>query len=97
MAKWEQQLKSWVKQEEANIAYLHKKYAPDWYIDNTQPINKNSVEIDGIDKADYPDMCDSYFSYAEFIDGTPLTDDQLDKLTDDYREECQEIARERAL
>lgn len=52
-----------------------------------------SIEVDGVDKRDYPDMADSYCSYAEFKDGTPLTDEQLGIFTDTYSETIQEIAR----
>ena len=39
------------------------------------------LEIDGVDPKDYPDFSDAYFSYGCYEDGTPLTDDELDKLT----------------
>jgi len=32
------------------------------------------AEVDGVDSEDYPDFCDAFFSYAEYEDGTPLTD-----------------------
>ena len=44
-------------------------------------INMDSIEIDGVDMMDYPDFCDAYISYAEYDDGTPLTDNELDGLT----------------
>jgi hypothetical protein len=31
---------------------------------------------------DYPDFCDAYFSSGCYEDGTPLTEDELNKLTD---------------
>ena len=39
------------------------------------------LEVDGVDGRDYPDFSDAYFSYGCYEDGTPLTDDELDKLT----------------
>ena len=39
------------------------------------------LEVDGVDSRDYPDFADAYFSYACYEDGTPLTEDELDKLT----------------
>ena len=39
------------------------------------------LEVDGVDSKDYPDFADAYFSYACYEDGTPLTDDELDRLT----------------
>lgn len=41
-----------------------------------------NIEFDGIDYVDWPDMVDTYISYAE-RDGVPLTDDQLDEINDD--------------
>ena len=42
----------------------------------------SSVEIDGIDMADYGDFCDAYISYAEY-NGVPMTDEQLENLAND--------------
>jgi hypothetical protein len=39
------------------------------------------LEVDGVDSADYPDFSDAYFSYGCYEDGTPLTYDELDRLT----------------
>ena len=39
------------------------------------------LEVDGVDGGDYPDFCDAYFSSGTYEDGTPLTDDELDRLT----------------
>ena len=40
------------------------------------------IEIDGVNPSDYPDFSDAYFSYACYEDGTPLTEQELDKLAD---------------
>jgi len=53
-----------------------------------------NVEIDGVDMRDYPDFCDAYFSYAEYADGVKLSDDELDQLTDQNREQLNEMALE---
>jgi hypothetical protein len=45
-------------------------------------INYKSLEVDGIDTKDYPDFSDAYFCYGEYADGTPLTDEALEKLTE---------------
>jgi hypothetical protein len=42
-----------------------------------------NIEIDGINFKDYPDFCDAFISYAEYEDGTPLTDEELDELNAD--------------
>ena len=41
-----------------------------------------NVEFEDIDYKDAPDFCDAFISYAEHIDGTPLTTDELDILND---------------
>lgn len=43
-------------------------------------IDYSTIEIDGIDMRDYPDFCDAYACYAEYTDGTPLTDCELDAI-----------------
>ena len=53
---------------------------------NGMAILTDSLVVDGIDKSDYPDFCDAYFAFARFADGTVLTDDQLEELTDKYRD-----------
>lgn len=44
---------------------------------NGKPVNIRSIEIDGIDTQDYPDFVDAYITYAEYEDGTPLTDQEV--------------------
>jgi hypothetical protein len=39
------------------------------------------LEVDGVDSRDYPDFSDAYFSSGCYEDGTPLTEEELDKLT----------------
>ena len=43
-------------------------------------IDYNSIEIEGIQTKDYPDYCDAFVSYAEYKDGTVLTENQMDEL-----------------
>jgi hypothetical protein len=40
-------------------------------------VNLQSIEIDGIDMEDFPDFVDAYITYAEYEDGTPLTEEEL--------------------
>jgi hypothetical protein len=42
-----------------------------------------NVEFQDIDHGDAPDYCDAFISYAEYLDGTPLTQDELDAINDD--------------
>lgn len=46
-------------------------------------ICKKSVELDGIDMNDYPDFCDAFVTYAESVDGVPLTEKELEELNQD--------------
>jgi len=47
---------------------------------NGKEVNLGSIEMDGIDRSDYPDFADAFITYAEFVDGTPLTDDEMYQL-----------------
>lgn len=42
----------------------------------------SNVEVEDIDRNDYPDFSDAYISYAEY-DGEPMTDEQLEELNQD--------------
>lgn len=46
-------------------------------------INYKSVEIDGIDTNDYPDFCDAFICYAEWEDGTEMTEQEIEDNFDD--------------
>lgn len=54
-------------------------------------VNFKSIEVDGIESFDYPDFCDAYATYAEFENGQPLTDEQLEK----FNVEARDIIHER--
>ena len=55
------------------------------------------VEVDGVDRRDYPDFCDAYFTSAVFEDTLEdLNEDQLDELRDLYPEVIYEVALDRA-
>ena len=51
---------------------------------NGREVNTSTLEVEGVDPSDWPDFCMAYFSYAEFADGEPLTDIELDLLSDNY-------------
>ena len=51
---------------------------------NGKILNTHSLEVEGIDTGDFPDFCDSYFSYGEYDDGTVLSEDDLVKLGEDH-------------
>ena len=37
-----------------------------------------NIELGGVDMNDYPDFCDAYVESAEKLDGTPLTEVELE-------------------
>jgi len=51
---------------------------------NGQEVNVNSIEVDGVNDWDSPDFADAYITYAEFSDGTPLSDDELVQLEQEH-------------
>ena len=55
------------------------------------------LEVDGVDSRDYPDFSDAYFSSASYEDGTPLTEDELNQLTDVAGDVLWEMAFDRML
>lgn len=46
-------------------------------------VDYDSIQIDGVDMDDYPDFSDAYISYAEFEDGTPLTQQEIEKFEEE--------------
>lgn len=50
------------------------------------------LEVDGVDIRDYPDFSDAYFSYACYEDGTELTDEELEKLAEQFSDVLHEKA-----
>ena len=47
---------------------------------NGKEINVGSIEVEGVYSWDSPDFADAYITYAEFMDGTPLSDDEIVQL-----------------
>lgn len=54
-------------------------------------VNPKSIEktVEGINTRDYPDFADAYIvvEYAEFKDGTPLNDDELEQLAEELTDD----------
>ena len=57
-------------------------------------VKVKSLEVDGVHMWDFPDFADAYFMYAEYEDGTPLSDEDLDLLTTEYPDVVNKIAHE---
>jgi hypothetical protein len=55
-------------------------------------VDLSSLQIGGIYLDDYPDFCDAYFSHGKRLDGTQLSDDELERLTDDFPDMVHEMA-----
>ena len=43
-------------------------------------IDWDTVELDGIQHSDYPDYSNAYILSADWEDGTPLTEEELDAI-----------------
>lgn len=59
-----------------------------------KPLAVDSITIDGVDKSQGPDdgTVDAFADYAEFQDGTKLTDAQLDKLNSEHSDMIIDLA-----
>jgi hypothetical protein len=51
---------------------------------NGKEINVGSIEVEGVNSWDSPDFADAYITYAEFMDGTPLSEDELVQLEQEH-------------
>jgi hypothetical protein len=40
-------------------------------------IDKGTIEIDDVKGYDYPDFCDAFVSYAEYEDGTEVSEEDI--------------------
>ena len=54
-----------------------------------------NLEVDDVFTNDYPDFCDAFFSYAEYENGTPLTDDELTELAELHGDVLNELCYDR--
>ena len=51
---------------------------------NGQDVNVDSIEVDGVNLQDMPDFSDAHITYAEFTDGTPLSERELEQLDNEH-------------
>jgi hypothetical protein len=58
---------------------------------NDKLMNLTSIAIAGIDMNDYPDFADAYVESATYLDGSALSDDEMDALQDEYPAEIHSI------
>ena len=69
---------------EAGDEDLEESYPTGKVVINGKQVDLSTLELDGIESWDAPDYADAYANYAEFADGTPLSDDELEELTDKH-------------
>ena len=90
--------KKYIEQDSPGVEYIIKsvslrKEAQPSTMDLSK-VDTNSIEIDGVDPSDRPDFADAYISYAEYEDGTPLTDGELDELTSEMPDLVNQLAND---
>lgn len=64
------------------------------YTVNDKPVDIKSLELDGLDPRDRPDFADAFFSSGEFMDGTPMTEEELEKFNNENGELINNMANE---
>ena len=64
---------------------------------NGKPVDVRSIEIDGIDPEDYPDFVDAYIAAANYEDGTPLTDEELNQFQEENYDLVSELIHDNQL
>jgi hypothetical protein len=60
-------------------------------------VDISSLKIEGVDRRDYPDFVDAFFTYGEYSDGMEMSDIELQKFTDINGELLNELIFERQL
>lgn len=63
---------------------VDESYTPPPVVINGKQVDLTTITLDGVESWDRPDYADAYADYAEFTDGTPLSDDELEELTDKH-------------
>ena len=63
---------------------VDESYTPPPVMINGKQVDLRSIELDGVESWDQPDYADAYASAATFTDGTALTDDELEELSDQH-------------
>lgn len=59
---------------------------------NGKKVDRMSLSVEGVDPCDYPDFCDAYLVGGTYMDGTALTDDEMNDLCDKYADVVNEMA-----
>ena len=62
---------------------------------NNKKVNLDTIKVDGVHHWDFPEFCDAFVSFAEFVDGSTLTPKELDQITDNNPELVNDLAHQR--
>jgi hypothetical protein len=73
---------------------IDESYTPPPVMINGKQVELRSIELDGVESWDRPDYADAYASAATFTDGTALTDDELDELSDKHGDVINMVAHD---
>ena len=73
---------------------IDESYTPPPVMINGKQVELRSIELDGVESWDRPDYADAYASVATFTDGTALTDDELDELSDKHGDVINMVAHD---
>jgi hypothetical protein len=61
---------------------------------NGRAVDINSLAVDGVDPQDRPDFVDAYFVSGDYMDGTELSDEELEYLWMEYPEIVNDLANQ---
>ncbi len=61
---------------------------------NGKNVVYKSLQVTDVKLNDYPDFSDAYVDYGEYDDGTKLTDEELEKFTEENGDIVNELAFE---
>ena len=59
-------------------------------------VNIESLEIDGLDYDDYPQFSDAFFASGKYSSGQDMTDNDLDKFSDENPDLINRLATEQS-
>ena len=62
---------------------------------NGRAVDINSLDVDGVDPQDRPDFVDAYFVSGDYMDGTELSDEELEYLWMEYPEIVNDLANQK--
>ena len=73
---------------------LDEAYDPAPVVINSKQVDLGSIELDGVESWDRPDYADAYAVAAEFTDGTPLSEQELEELSEKHGDVINMVAHD---